>query len=71
MSHTFRNHSWSKRWFAGIKESALGRDKKPGSKPPGWYKRLRRRLRRHREKQAMRNGQMIPIFKKDDQWNWT
>jgi hypothetical protein len=47
------------------------RDHKEGGKPPGWFKRIRRRMRRHREKMAMRNGKVIPQFKNDDQWNWT
>lgn len=47
------------------------RDKKPGDKPPGWFKRIRNRMRRHRIKQAMRDGKEIPKFKKDNQWQWT
>lgn len=71
MSRTYRNHSWSGRWFAGVKEESKGRDKKPGSKPPGWFKRMRRKIRRSRQKQALREGKDLPIEKQDDQWNWT
>ena len=48
------------------------RDKKEGDKPPSWYKKLRRQMRRSKEKQAMReNKEAMPKFKHDDQWNWT
>lgn len=47
------------------------RDKKDGENPPGWFKRMRRRLRRHRAKMAMRNGKEPEKEKNDDQWNWT
>lgn len=48
------------------------RDTKYGDKPPGWFKRLRRRMRRAKEKQAMRDGkEAIPKFKRTDQWDWT
>lgn len=70
MSRTKRDHSWGIRWFTGIKDAALGRDKKPGSKPAGWWKRSRRRSRRNKEKTAMRNGKPIPTFKKCDVWEW-
>lgn len=70
MSRTTRDHSWGRRWFSGIKDEALGRDKKPGANPPGWWKRIMRRRRRAREKQAARNGKEIPQFKNNDVWNW-
>lgn len=47
------------------------RDKKSGDKPPGWFKRMFQRIRRHKVKMAMRNGKEIPRFKKDNQWQWT
>ena len=47
------------------------RDKKPGEKQPGWFKRIRRRLRRHRAKMAIRNNEEPPVEKHDDQWEWT
>ena len=56
-----------------IREDYYGwssRDKKKWYKPPGWWKRLRRRIRRHIIKQAMRAGRMLPRFKKSDIWEW-
>jgi len=48
------------------------RDKKEGNKPPGWFKRMRQRLRRKKLKQAIReNKEALPKFKHDDQWHWT
>lgn len=70
MSRTYRNHSWGRRWFAGIKDEALGRDKKPGCKPPGWWKKIFQRKRRHIVKNAMRNNKEIPQFKNNNIWNW-
>ena len=68
MSRTTRDHSWSKRWFAGIGVS--GRDQKPGAKPPSWFKKIRRRLRRHRIKMAIRNSKELPVEKRNDVWEW-
>ena len=70
MSRTRRDHSWAVRWFAGIKDEAKGRDTKPGSKPPGWFKRMRRRIRKAKAKQAFINDKQIPIEKKNDVWDW-
>lgn len=46
------------------------RDKKPYFKPNSEFKKLRRRIRRAKERQAMRENKLIPIFKKDDMWDW-
>jgi len=46
------------------------RDIKPWGKPPGWFKRIRRRIRRHKTKMAMRNHKEIPVEKHNDQWDW-
>lgn len=70
MSRTARDHSRAKRWYFGIKEDALGRDKKPGSKPAGWWKRMRRRLRRAKQKWALLTGRELPVEKKNDVWDW-
>lgn len=70
MSRTKRDHNWGTRWFAGLSDRDLGRDRKPGSRPPGWWKRIRRRSRRARQKQALRNGKELPIEKKTDVWDW-
>jgi len=47
-----------------------GRDHKDYQKPPGWWKRLRRRMRRAKEKRAFFIGKQIPQFKKNDIWDW-
>lgn len=47
------------------------RDKKSGDKPPGWFKKLRRRIRRAKAKMAMRNGKEPEREKNNDQWDWT
>lgn len=48
------------------------RDHKDGDKPPSWFKKIFSRKRRHKIKQAMRDGkEALPKFKKDNQWNWT
>lgn len=48
------------------------RDAKPWDKPPKWYKKMHRRIERAKIKQAVRNEkEVIPFFKKYDQWDWT
>lgn len=37
---------------------------------PSWWKRLRRRSQRAKVKDAMRGERQIPLFKKDNDWNW-
>jgi len=37
---------------------------------PSWWKRIRRKIRRAKEKAAMRGGRLIPLFKKNDDWEW-
>jgi len=78
MSRTTRNHPNDKRAGLYYKESGdmdyhlNHRDHKEGDKPPSWFKKDRRRVRRTKVKQAMRNGrEALPRFKRDDQWNWT
>ena len=78
MSRTTRQDPDDKRAGHYYKESGdldlliNHRDKKSGDKPPGWFKRLMQRHRRHKIKQAMRDGkEALPKFKADDQWNWT
>jgi hypothetical protein len=34
------------------------------------FKKLRRRSRRAKEKEAMQKDKEMPIFKKDDAWDW-
>lgn len=70
MAHTHRNHPDPERIFWGIPVDRLGKDVKPGQKPASWFKRLRRRIRRAKIQAALRAGREIPIFKKDDEWDW-
>lgn len=37
---------------------------------PSWFKTIRKRARRSKEKQALRIGKEVPLFKKDDEWEW-
>lgn len=52
------------------------RDKKDWQKPPSIFKRLRRKVRKAKEKDAMKHiledveATEIPRFKKDDVWDW-
>lgn len=47
------------------------RDKKSGDKPPGWFKKMFQRIRRHKAKMAMRNNKEPEREKNNNQWNWT
>lgn len=47
-----------------------GRDKKSRRKPPGWWKRIRRKIRRAKQKNALRNNKMQPVEKHNDVWEW-
>lgn len=44
-------------------------DGKDWGKPASWYKKMQRRLRRSRERHALRNGEEIPFFRKTDVWD--
>ena len=67
MSRTIRaNDPTDGRYYGG----PTGRDKKPFGKPVSWYKKMERQQRRAREKQALRNGDEPPVFKKTDEWEW-
>lgn len=67
MSRTKRHKDDSGRWFG---ENTTGRDKKPANKPNSEFKKLRRKQRRTKSKQAMREDREVPIFKKNDVWDW-
>ena len=47
------------------------RDNKPWGKPPKWFKQQNRRIERAQEKNDLRNGREVRLFKKCDQWEWT
>jgi len=49
-----------------------GRDRKPWDKPTKEYKQIKRRIERANIKLAVYLGkEVIPFFKKSDQWDWT
>ena len=40
-------------------------------KPPKWYKKMKKKIRKAKVKQALRQGnEEIPTFKKTDTWDW-
>jgi hypothetical protein len=41
------------------------------SKPPGWFKKLRRQADRARNKQAVRTEKDPQERPRNDQWDWT
>lgn len=43
---------------------------KPWYKPPGWFKRFRRKLERHILNQKLKEGKEIPIIKMNNTWDW-
>ena len=68
MSRTIRQHfppAWS--W---VPEGG-GRDRKPWHKPPGEFKRLRRRKRKRQANQAIRIGLEPERERHDDAYDWT
>jgi hypothetical protein len=69
MSRTIRNNEdlfWNEKFY--------GRDKKSGQKPPSYFKKFRRQVRRAKEHNALKHLDIeevnIPIFKKSDEWEW-
>jgi len=51
----------------------LKRDKKPWYKSPKYWKQMFQRKRRARVRKAMALGQyeLIPVFKRENDWHWT
>lgn len=47
-----------------------GRDKKPYSKPPKWFKKQRRQRERARAKQEIRQGREPGPVPHSDAWDW-
>lgn len=71
MSRTRRNHEAQAAFghaYIGIPDHKFGRDKKTG--PASWWKRMRRRIRKAREKMAVHLGLEPPRFRHDDKWGW-
>lgn len=68
MSRTRRYFGWcAHRWWWG---GNLGRDHKTGFKPPKWFKRLKARIRRAKEMDAIRTGREPERWKKTNTWDW-
>ena len=41
-------------------------------KPPKWYKKMKKKVRKAKVKQALVTGkEEVPAFKKSDEWNWS
>ncbi len=51
--------------------SKKGRDKKPWYKPGKVFKVCEKRSRKAKERNALRAGEEMPIFRKTDVWNFT
>lgn len=45
-------------------------DTKPWYKPPKIFKYIEKRARKAKERNALRSGDMIPIFRKTDVWEY-
>jgi len=73
MSRTYRNdpdkHKNDYYQISGdldIYKNLDGRDKKPRSKSPSWYKKQRERARRAKRKAALKNRSEMPIEKRNN-----
>lgn len=72
MSRTHRDHEGASchgMYWLGL-HGREGRDVKIPTNPPGWFKRMWRRIRRARERMAMARGHEPPRWKKSDKWSW-
>lgn len=68
MSRTHRTFPDEFRLSEG--ESIKGRDKKPWYKPGKIFKYCKKRARKARERNALRSGDVIPVFRKSDIWEY-
>ena len=66
ISH-FNTLGWNGHYFVDHK----CRDNKPWNKCPKWFKRLKRQQERSQVNTAMRSGRDIPVFPRNDQWEWS
>lgn len=72
MSRTRRDHigaSCHGMYWLGLK-GCLGRDKKIPTNPPGWFKRMRRRIERARAHIAVILGRDPERIRRGDRWDW-
>lgn len=73
MSRTRRNHQAASGYglyWLGLREKK-GRDKKPWFCPPGWFKRINRRIERARARMAVAMGRDPERVRRGDRWDWT
>lgn len=54
-------------WWIGGPDEAW---KEATNYVPSWFKRMKGRARRAKEKQALREGKEVPKFKKSNIWEW-
>jgi hypothetical protein len=74
MSRTRRDHLGCSGYgmsYIGAFRKLLGRDRKPWSKPPRWYKAMKQRIRRAKDAQAMRLGMEPERWRRTNVWEWT
>ena len=66
MSHTYRKFTpWD------FKKEEATRDKKKWFKPTSTFKQCQKRKRKAKERQAFRDEkEVIPEFRRTDQWDW-
>ncbi len=63
-----RTHKDTKQYEEGIR-NLVNRFCCVGSVPSN-YKRARRKIRRAKEKDALRTDKIVPLFKSEDEFNW-
>jgi len=66
MSRTKRNQPE----YSFFDDEKRGRDLKPRYKPPGWFKKGKRRKERAIAKQALRQGFEPDLVLHSDVWDW-
>ena len=74
MSRTQRDHvgcSGYGHFYIGAKWKLRGRDWKPWNKPPRWFKVMRSRIRRAKDRMRLLQGRDAERWRRDDQWRWT
>ena len=69
MSRTKRDHRGCMGWWAWV--DLAGRDRKPWCKPPRWFKVVRSRIRRAKDRVRLRQGRDAERWRRGDQWEWT
>ncbi len=56
-------------WYPMVKRP--GKDAPPGYRhAPPWYRRVRNRRYRRRANRAAKEGEEVPVWKRDVDWEW-